>query len=425
MSSSPESPVAQASMDQIVFDPNFSASLISFFNVALRPLIDEVRHLRGERSELEGCAPLVQILNSQIQALQQTIQEYLSPGPEKVYEPERHVMKIVIGDDIEAIQARSRQTLLQYVRNIKPEYQDVISVEFVNLESLYDAFGFTHATRTMRDTYLLEIRDYNPWGRTQGITGGDQPDERAEMDLLVRQNFPELSRGRVLRAKVSFKRVLLETSDLGDALKLDGSEKTIYGQLYTLRAIGPQGTPLFCYNCGKPAHFKYQCTAYQRCSRCSGEHDTRECPVRDRAHFSCPNCGGPHAAWDTACTDRNSHYLTPPTLFDDRFFEGKASLPPSSFHIIIENKSFPTLEEALDYHYEVTHCEGPIREISAERAMAVDPELKQAEGLPPRPVRLFFSLARHTTPDSLSLIETFHVKHGPEVIVDTGFWGWR
>lgn len=268
MSSSPESPVAQAAMDQIVFDPNFSASLISFFNVALRPLIDEVRHLRGERSELEGCAPLVQILNSQIQALQQTIQEYLSPGPEKVYEPERHVMKIVIGDDIEAIQARSRQTLLQYVRNIKPEYQDVISVEFVNvgppvahnaerrthcfllidftdyktkerarnqLESLYDAFGFTHATRTMRDTYLLEIRDYNPWGRTQGITGGDQPDERAEMDLLVRQNFPELSRGRVLRAKVSFKRVLLETSDLGDALKLDGSEKTIYGQLYTLR----------------------------------------------------------------------------------------------------------------------------------------------------------------------------------------------
>ncbi|KAH7251080.1 hypothetical protein BKA59DRAFT_509186 [Fusarium tricinctum] len=104
----------------------------------------------------------------------------------------------------------------------------------------------------------------------------------------------------------SLLKVCLRFSNLETALKLDGSKQSVYGQPYTMKAVGPQGTPLFCFNCGKPAHFKYQCTTHRRCGRCSADHDTRECTVRDRADYCCPNCDGHHAAWDTACNNRNS-----------------------------------------------------------------------------------------------------------------------
>jgi hypothetical protein len=255
-------------MDQLIFDPNTSALLVGIFEEALKPLLDVVHSLHHERSELRGSASHDQSLKSQINALQQTIQEHCPPGPDKVLEPERHIIKIIIGDDVEAIQALSRQTLLHYVQNIEDEYQHVISVEFVNVGQLvardaqrrtncfllivfndydtkrrarnqvgklYDAFGFTHATKSIPDIYLLEILYYYPWGRTRGITGGDQPDEKEEMDLLVRDNFPEFSQGCGLRARISFARVYLETSNLKDALKLDGSVQKIYGQEYKIK----------------------------------------------------------------------------------------------------------------------------------------------------------------------------------------------
>ncbi|KAM0262016.1 hypothetical protein ACHAPA_009478 [Fusarium lateritium] len=328
-------------MDGIGPNPNYPRWLVDLFVAAIKPLMDEVTSLKHELSELKANTRLAQDTSLQIGALQQTLQEFLPPRNETVYEPERHVIKVIIRDDIQAIQAMSREGLLQYVREIGSAYQHVVSVELVNqgppaersttrrvhcflllifldyeakkgareqIQMLYDAFGFTQATQAIRDTYLLEIINYKARATTtmEETNGVNQANEAAEMDRLVRQNFSDLTRGRVLKAMIRFSRVLLETSHLPDALRLDGSLRMIYGQPYRLRAMGVQGIPLFCYNCGKPAHFKYQCNAPQSCSRCSGEHDTRECPVRERRNYACPTCEGKHEAWHTACTDESA-----------------------------------------------------------------------------------------------------------------------
>lgn len=73
-----------------------------------------MHRLHGERPELEGSAPLLQILKSQIDALRQVFQEYLTPEPERVYEPEKHILKIIIADDLGAIEAKSPQGRLHF-----------------------------------------------------------------------------------------------------------------------------------------------------------------------------------------------------------------------------------------------------------------------------------------------------------------------
>ncbi|KAI8658988.1 hypothetical protein NCS55_01177600 [Fusarium keratoplasticum] len=66
-----------------------------------------------------------------------------------------------------------------------------------------------------------------------------------------------------------------------------------------------QGTPLFCYKCNTPGHFKEACGYGEfRCGRYSRQHSTASCQSGDK--LQCCNCMGPHAAWDHRCKDKRS-----------------------------------------------------------------------------------------------------------------------
>ncbi|KAI4640154.1 uncharacterized protein J4E78_010739 [Alternaria triticimaculans] len=59
---------------------------------------------------------------------------------------------------------------------------------------------------------------------------------------------------------------------------------------------------VFCYLCSEPSHKqfeKFRCSGNTHCGSCDGDHTKSECS--ETGVKKCPNCGGPHAAWDNEC----------------------------------------------------------------------------------------------------------------------------
>ncbi|KAF4985657.1 hypothetical protein FGRMN_11135 [Fusarium graminum] len=124
---------------------------------------------------------------------------------------------------------------------------------------------------------------------------------KLDIETLAQQiQFPE---GIELKAKVTFKRLILETSDLTTALNACRYRLKILGLVYRVVPFPATGSPLFCLNCQRANHFQEECGNPTRCGRCAGEHITEGCYP---AKLKCPNCGGEHKAWDRQCNNKDS-----------------------------------------------------------------------------------------------------------------------
>lgn len=95
---------------------------------------------------------------------------------------------------------------------------------------------------------------------------------------------------------------------------------TLRGPLIPSLTLGNWGTfylrpyvpePLRCHRCQKFGHHRATCSRNPICGVCSGQHDTQRCLTRYKAKedvtHRCPNCGGPHHAWNPSCPVRLSH----------------------------------------------------------------------------------------------------------------------
>lgn len=59
---------------------------------------------------------------------------------------------------------------------------------------------------------------------------------------------------------------------------------------------------LQCYNCQAFGHVSNNCHRKPNCLKCAGEHNTRDCPTKDKIDIpKCINCGGAHVASDVNC----------------------------------------------------------------------------------------------------------------------------
>ena len=78
-----------------------------------------------------------------------------------------------------------------------------------------------------------------------------------------------------------------------------------WGTFY-LRPFTPE--PMLCFRCQRFGHHQAVCTRHQVCGMCSGQHETRVCLEKYRAKqevvHKCPNCSGPHHAWNPICPVR-------------------------------------------------------------------------------------------------------------------------
>ncbi|KAG9500480.1 hypothetical protein J7337_008959 [Fusarium musae] len=130
-------------------------------------------------------------------------------------------------------------------------------------------------------------------------------------DLFIKKNYSLKQIARQMRfgelpvtARVSYDRLLLDTSDLSVALHLSREPIAIMGRQYDCIPFPAQGTPLFCYNCWFPDHFQEACQYESvRCGRCSEAHHTKNCSSQKQ---KCCLCGGDHPTWDSRCTDIRS-----------------------------------------------------------------------------------------------------------------------
>ncbi|KAF9773367.1 hypothetical protein IL306_008839 [Fusarium sp. DS 682] len=110
-----------------------------------------------------------------------------------------------------------------------------------------------------------------------------------------------------INVQVSYDRMLIKTTVFEDVSKLCLTGVILNGHYYEIKPFCVQGSPLFCFTCWKPSHFKDDCSVKEIvCGRCSGNHDSRGCT----APFRCCNCHGSHPAWSIECTSipsKNEH----------------------------------------------------------------------------------------------------------------------
>ncbi|KAF4954998.1 hypothetical protein FSARC_11967, partial [Fusarium sarcochroum] len=127
-------------------------------------------------------------------------------------------------------------------------------------------------------------------------------DHKFDMTQWIRRFLPaEVD----ITAKMSFDRLLLETQQHTTALFLCRKPLVLDNISYTAVPFCPQGTPLFCYNCQVPGHFKEACSVPNpRCGLCAAEHNTKDCPPG--TPLRCSNCQKKHKAWDHLCRDSRS-----------------------------------------------------------------------------------------------------------------------
>ena len=59
--------------------------------------------------------------------------------------------------------------------------------------------------------------------------------------------------------------------------------------------------PWQCYRCQKFGHNADNCRSNIRCVACAGPHAVVDCPVREKSHVKCTNCGGNHTASYGGC----------------------------------------------------------------------------------------------------------------------------
>lgn len=59
---------------------------------------------------------------------------------------------------------------------------------------------------------------------------------------------------------------------------------------------------LQCYNCQAFGHVSSNCHREPNCLKCAGDHNTRDCSIKNKIENpKCVNCGGDHVASDTCC----------------------------------------------------------------------------------------------------------------------------
>ena len=59
-----------------------------------------------------------------------------------------------------------------------------------------------------------------------------------------------------------------------------------------------------CMRCLHFGHGARNCRVKPRCGVCTGEHETKECPIEEAVAYKCANCGGEHRATDRTCGKR-------------------------------------------------------------------------------------------------------------------------
>lgn len=66
--------------------------------------------------------------------------------------------------------------------------------------------------------------------------------------------------------------------------------------------------PTQCYRCQSFGYIAANCTRLPRCVTCGNQHNSRECPNKDRSP-NCANCGESHPASYSLCTKRPRKHL--------------------------------------------------------------------------------------------------------------------
>ncbi|WAO94342.1 Hypothetical protein NCS54_01192100 [Fusarium falciforme] len=192
----------------------------------------------------------------------------------------------VLGSDGRTISDRCA-SLLMIVGSYQAEY------EIRNSSSrISEAISFSSNCFMLQRKYQVQVEDF------------DKDENRGTFPHWT-TFFRHYTQQSDIQVRVSFHRFLIETTSLQTALLI--CRMSIKIRFTTFKAIPfpQQGTPMFCYKCNTPGHFKEVCGYGQfRCGRCSGQHSTASCQSGDK--LRCCNCMGPHAAWDHRCTDKGS-----------------------------------------------------------------------------------------------------------------------
>jgi len=125
---------------------------------------------------------------------------------------------------------------------------------------------------------------------------------RLPTDLLLRHpQIETAARCQTRKTKDDTRQVLVSVRGSIPASVSLGNWGTFYVRPYT-----PE--PLRCFRCQKYGHHQASCKRQQVCGICSGLHETRLCLERYKAKEAvthrCPNCSGPHHAWNPLCPAR-------------------------------------------------------------------------------------------------------------------------
>ncbi|KAH7180003.1 uncharacterized protein B0J16DRAFT_374953 [Fusarium flagelliforme] len=249
------------------------------------------------------------------------IQSRLCALREDLPEPEEHSIQMNIRDPADKIDGMTVQERLDAVRELGNAFADVISVKYYNngdlitpyanrreecflllhfgkfeseldarkdMSGVREAFELTEKSTVKPPIYVVEIE--NGYQRGAAIPGVSS---QAKLESVVDGVFPYEIYGH-LNAVSSYNRWYLETESLQIVMMLAETTVKLNNGYHKLIPSLRQARPKFCYRCGQPGHKKNECTHDERhCMKCSGDHDTQNCPLTDRKTFICSNC------WDT------------------------------------------------------------------------------------------------------------------------------
>ncbi|KAF0327009.1 DNA-dependent RNA polymerase ii largest subunit [Colletotrichum asianum] len=132
---------------------------------------------------------------------------------------------------------------------------------------------------------------------------------KAERNMTGRLDWFEEPFGiQVHSVTVRWSRLIVSFSDVEQAWKLLQAYETAEDDFYVnyrlamARPIDIRAIPIFCKKCGRPWHLEDSCLFLRRCSHCTKNHPSDECPVKDKEkEKQCGNCLGRHSVISPRC----------------------------------------------------------------------------------------------------------------------------
>lgn len=202
------------------------------------------------------------------------------------------------------------------VKNIVSKYTQKYNLQYRgdNRVAVLCESGVIH--QTVKDGLLSENVSFHTFSRKEErpykvvIRGLPPQIEDEAIAEFVSLGFPNVTISKLSRNQdvnnLSFSPIYLGVLPAGsDITKFRNIKRLCHCvvQLEKFKAKSPQCTQ--CYRCQKFGHASRNCNLPVRCVKCTGNHETKDCPKKDRsAPATCCNCGENHPANFTKCSER-------------------------------------------------------------------------------------------------------------------------